>query len=114
MTTYRVGMAILLAGLALACVSCRRTDVRTVVIRVPQMRNQACVERVTDALKQARYGVKMETLQADLESRTVTVQYDSMQLSIKNMEFLIAEAGFDANEVPRDAAAAEKLPAECR
>lgn len=114
MTTHRMGMLILLTGLALACASCRRTDVRTVVIRVPQMRSQGCVERVTDALKQARYGVKLDTLQVDLTNRTVTVQYDSMQLSIKNIEFLVAGAGFDANEVPRDAAAAEKLPAECR
>jgi copper chaperone CopZ len=99
---------------ALACASCRKTDVRTVVIRVPQMRSEACAERVKDALQQARYGVRQDTLRVDLERRTITIDYDSMQLSIKNIEFIVAEAGFDANEVPRDAEAAAKLPAECR
>jgi copper chaperone CopZ len=78
------------------------------------MRTEACAQRVKDALQPARYGVRMDSIRIDMEDRTVTLRYDSMQLSIKNIEFLVAEAGFDANEVPRDAAAAAKLPAECR
>lgn len=101
-------------ALALAGASCRRTDVRTAVIRVPQMRTQAGVERVTEAIKQARYAVQVDSIKVDLESRTVTLKYDSMDLAIKNIEFLVAEAGFDANEVPRNAAVAATLPAECR
>jgi hypothetical protein len=37
-----------------------------------------------------------------------------MLVSLKNIEFMIADAGMDANEVPRNAAAAAKLPADCR
>lgn len=107
----------MLAGLV-ACIvavaGCRREDVRTVVIRVPGMKNKACAERITQALQETRYGVRMDSLQTNLESRTLILNYDSMLLSLKNIEFVVAKAGFAANEVPADKAAAEKLPPECR
>jgi copper chaperone CopZ len=107
-------MLAMVVGVVLVGASCRKTDVRTAVIRVPQMRTQDGAKLVTEAIKQARYGVQVDSIKADVVSRTVTLKYDSMELAIKNIEFLVADAGFDANEVPRNTAAAAKLPAECR
>ena len=100
-------------GLVLAA-SCRKQDIRTVIIRVPGMKTEACRERVVAAIGATAYGVEMDTVEADVGSRTVTLDYDSMKLSLKNIEAAIAEAGFRANEVPPDPAARAKLPEECR
>lgn len=94
--------------------SCRKTDVRTVVIRVPGMINRQCADIIENALSQARYGVRMKSIEQDLASRTIMLKYDSMKLSLKNIEFTIAKAGFQANEVPADPKAAAALPEQCR
>jgi hypothetical protein len=59
------------------------------------------------------HGVFNADTETDIGERMVRVRYDSIKLSIKNIEFAIAEAGFRANEVPADAKAAAALPAEC-
>ena len=99
----------------LACVvSCRRQDVKTVVVRVPDMRNRACVNIIVKALvKEA--GVKGgKDLMVDIDSRTLTVKYDSLFTAKKNVEYAIAAVGFSANDIPADQKAASLLPAECR
>jgi hypothetical protein len=42
------------------------------------------------------------------------VTYDALKLGIKNIEYVIAGAGFDANDTPAPKEAREALPAECR
>jgi copper chaperone CopZ len=37
-----------------------------------------------------------------VEDGKVTVTYDSMRTAIKNLEFVIAEAGFNAGAIPAD------------
>lgn len=93
--------------------SCRKEDIRTVIIYVPEMRNKACIEVVSNALSKL-YGVQKDKIQFDLSNRTVIVIYDSLKLALKNMEFAIAEAGFRANEVPANPEAVRTLPPECK
>jgi len=100
-------------GLVLFCVSCRRQDIRTALIHVPEMKNEACVQRVVKAIERTP-GVVKDSIEADRESRTVTVSYNSIELSLKNLEFQVAGTGFLANNVPADKNAAQKLPPECR
>ena len=114
---------LLLVGLS----GCRKQDVRTVTIQVPEMKNQACVERVIVALaieiisdpraepdRQRIQAVLLSgDIQPDLRTRTVTVKYDSLRLSLKNLEFAIADIGFSANNTPANAEARKKLPPEC-
>ena len=50
----------------------------------------------------------------DYEKRTVSVTYDTTKLAIKNIEFVIAGVGFDANDIPAKPEARKALPAECR
>jgi hypothetical protein len=107
-------LLLMLTAMLTGAPGCRKEDVRTAVIRVPQMRTQAGADLVKKALSQARYGVQPDTIRTDLARRVVALRYDSMLVSLKNIEFMIADAGMDANEVPRNAAAAAKLPADCR
>jgi copper chaperone CopZ len=101
-----------LAAVVLALVSCRKQDVRTLMLHIPDMQNDACEKVVVGRLKGVA-GVKPETIRVDRPTRTVTVAYESLFLSRKNIEFAIAEVGFSANGVPADAEARAKLPPEC-
>lgn len=94
-------------------VSCRRQDMRTAVISVPEMKNAKCAEIVSEAVQRSQ-GIGPKDVQVDLEKRTVTVTYDSLQRARKNLEYAIRSAGFSANEIPADAEAAKALPPECR
>ena len=59
-------------------------------------------------------GVLPDQTRVDLEKRAVTVTYDSLLTALKNIEFTIANAGFQANEVPANTNAVNALPPECR
>ena len=104
----------LLVSISVLASSCRKTDIRPVVIRVPGMINQQCADIVVNALSRARYGVKVKSIETDLATRTIMLNYDSMLLSLKNVEFIIADAGFQANEVPANKTAEAALPDKCR
>lgn len=93
--------------------SCRKRDMRTIVIQVPGMKNEACSRIVKDALLRTP-GVLQESVSTDVAAHTVTATYDSIFLAKKNIEFAVAEAGFAANDIPAKAEAAAKLPPECR
>jgi len=97
----------------LAACSCRRADLRTVKIHVPAMKNEACAQVVRRSVARVK-AVRNDSISIDLETREVTVTYDSVFMSLKNVEFTIAAAGFAANDVPADRKAADALPAECR
>ena len=102
----------LFVGLAAMLSACRMQDVRTIRISVPAMRNPACTEVVRVALSKLQ-GVMGERTRFDLKRHTVTVSYDSLLLSLKNVEFAIADAGFAADEVPANTNAVAALPPEC-
>ena len=103
----------LTSALLLACLvsSCRTRDVRTVTVNVPQMKNDACAKIIFGALSKTD-GIEHTSI--DVRKKTVTVTYDSMRLAVKNIEFVIAGAGFDANGIPAPREAREKLPPECK
>jgi len=101
-----------MAGLALGAVSCRTRDVRTVLILVPEMKNAACSDIVVKAVAGC-VGVNPSKIVVSLPKRTVTVSYDSLLTALKNIEFAVADSGFQANEVPAKQEAARKLPPEC-
>jgi copper chaperone CopZ len=107
----------LLAALCLlAAISgsgCRKADIRTFTISVPEMKNQACATVIVNTLIRDQ-AVRGEDIRVDLEKRAVTVKYDSLQRAQKNLVFAIARTGFTANGVPANPEAAKALPAECR
>ena len=104
---------LLVLTVAILMVSCRQHDYRTVKIKVPQMHNAECAQRVGQALTN-KVGVDPETISINLAEKTVQVKYDSMDTALKNLEFFIADAGFGAGPIPANVAAREKLPASCK
>ncbi len=105
----------LLAGLLTAALcwtaGCRKQDLRTVTIQVPALKNQECARIIQDAFIR-HPGIK--TVQPDVAARTVRVTYNSMVIARKNLEFIIANAGFDANDDPANTNAAASLPDAAR
>lgn len=101
-----------LCVIAIVAVGCRVRDVRTFEIHCPGMVNQACVDVISRAL--APLFADPNAVQVDLQRRMVTVTYDSLTMSRKNIEFFIADAGFAANDIPADQDAAATLPEACR
>jgi copper chaperone CopZ len=92
---------------------CRHQDKRVATLSIPEMKNQACAAICVNALA-TRPGVDAKTIQVDYATRSITLRYDSMQLAMKNLEFAVSDAGFSANGIPANQAAAAKLPADCR
>ncbi len=93
--------------------ACRRQDIRIARITVPQMNNQACIDRVVSIVQRIP-GVQGDLVTVDRERRDVTVPYESLKLSLKNIEYALAEAGFQANNIPADEQARAALPESCR
>ncbi len=88
--------------------SCRQQDVRTVTLTCPQVVGARAADVVVKALSKTD-GVKVDSIR--VEDGKVTVTYDSMKLAIKNIEFTIAEAGFDAGDIPADTKARDAFRA---
>ena len=95
----------------LLAVSCRQQDIRKVVIKVPGLKNQACAKVIQDAFMRQPGIVSTSP---DYQKHEMTVTYNSMIIALKNLEYTIAAAGFDANDTLANTNAAAALPAECR
>ncbi len=103
-------VVLLLAGLFAAC---RMQDIREAELRIPALRTTECAVIVSNSLARTP-GVMADTMQVDYETGSVTLQYDSMILSLKNIEFVVADAGFAVNNVPANEQARAALPPGCR
>ena len=101
--------ALLLAGGALC--GCYRMDVRFLTVSVPGLSSDACARPILDALSKTE-GIK--STKADTVKHEIVVEYDARKLAIKNIEFVIAGAGFDAGGTVAPPEARNALPAECR
>lgn len=88
-----------------------RHDIRTVTISVPALKSAECIPVIQEALGRAE-GV-LET-KGDIQAKTVEVRYDALKLGIKNLEYVIAGAGFNAGSTPASPEAMAALPAACR
>lgn len=88
-----------------------RPDVRTITVQVPQMKSLDCQQRIQDALSKTE-GVQTTT--PDLALKKIDVRYDALKLGIKNIEYVIAGAGFDANDTPAPKDVRDALPPDCK
>lgn len=82
----------------------------TAVISVPDMTSQTSANRVVDAIGYARVGRDSPGISVRRDSRTVVATYESLRLSLKNIEYAIACVGFDANNVPGNLGRQDALP----
>ena len=90
---------------------CFRQDVRTIVVNVPEMKSPECSKIIQDAMLKVE-GIEQVT--PDVAARTVTVRFNSTRVAIKNIEFVIATAGFDANSTLAPPETKAALPPGCR
>lgn len=95
----------------LLCSACFRQDKRTITVSVPQLASTDCLSIIQTSAKQVE-GIEQVT--GNLEAKTVDVTYNAMKLGIRNIEFIIAKAGFDANDTPATPQARAALPEGCR
>ncbi len=95
----------------LLCAGCFRNDTRIGEYHVPTVTSQDCLNILSTKLH-AVEGV--QEIKADFETKTVYVTFDGLKAGLKNIEFVIAGAGFDVNDTPGAAAAKAELPASCR
>ena len=82
---------ILAATLALALIGCRRADVRTVTIEIPDLA-PANRQQVVDALSKYN-GVEKDSFKWDFQAKTVTLAYDSLQVAQTNLRMAIEAKG---------------------
>ena len=70
---------------------CRRTDVREMTVVMPALK-EADKSTVSAAL--AKYaGVQRDSFRWDMEAKTLTLRYDSMQVAQANIRYAIDEKG---------------------
>lgn len=91
--------------------ACFRQDKRTITVKVPQLKSMDCLIPIQMAAKQVE-GIEQVT--GDVDQKTVDVTYNAMKLGIRNIEFIIARSGFDANDTPASPQARAALPEGCR
>ncbi len=108
---FGASIAVLVIGAAFT--ACFRQEVVTRTLNVPQMGHPECVERVIQILTLPDPEAIIE-IAPDLEQRTVSVTYVSTRMALKNIEHLLADAGFDVNEVIGNRAMRATLPESCR
>lgn len=95
---------------AVLCLSaCHRNDIRTATFEVDQLRTQAAVPLIANALKPLP---GIQEVRPDLQSRTLTVVFNGRNLYLKNIEFEIVNAGFSLPHWPASDKAKAKLPKE--
>lgn len=106
-------LATSLFGLSLMAGStgCFRNDIREVTFSVPQLAAPECADVIQNALASIDGVIGAE---ADLVNQQLTVTFNGLKLAIKNIEFVIAGAGFDVDQTPGVAGAKAALPAPCR
>lgn len=97
--------------LLLAACGCFRQDTRTLLVNTPGMKTQECSKIIQGALSRID---GIESVDPDLEKHTLTIRYNSTKLGIRNIEYLIAGLGFDANDAEGKPEAKAALPADCR
>ena len=80
-------------------------------IKVPTIQCEMCEHNIESALSDLD-GVKK--ILVNSQTNSVSIQYDSSVVSLKQIESLIAKTGYQANELKPDLEAYEKLNLCCK
>jgi copper chaperone CopZ len=85
-------------------------DIKTVKIKTTAQCGQ-CKERIEKSLAYEK-GVKSSVL--DLETKVLTIVYNSKKTTDAKLKSAVAKTGYDADEVKKDVKAYKNLPACCK
>ena len=87
-------------------------DIKTVVFNTaPEMHCNSCENRIKEGLKFEK-GVK--DIKTDLETKTVTIEYDADKTNVDNLVAAFAKIEYKATEAGKGAAAGEKKGGCCK
>lgn len=91
---------------------CAREDnLQTEIIETKTVKCGTCEKNIEKALY-AVEGVK--SVDVDLKEKNVRVKFLPASTNLQTLEMAISDAGYDANDRPRDPGAYEDLPACCK
>jgi len=111
MKAYLLALVVFFSGISLA--QAKESDnnkIKAIKIKTTAQCGQ-CKERIEKALAYEK-GVKSSNL--DLETRVLTVVYNSKKTTETKVRTVIAKLGYDADDVKKDMKAYKNLPACCK
>jgi len=86
-------LSVLILASSLLLPGCRREDVREMTVSIPGLAES---NKATVVAALAKYGgVQKDSFRWDMNSKTLTLRYDSMQIAQANIRYAIAEKGID-------------------
>jgi len=106
---------LLLFGLAISILGfsqvVKKGGIEIATIQTPTVQCEECKERIEKYLMREE-GVQKVVV--DYKHKVTKVTYVSDRTNIENVKTAIANAGYDADDVPADQAAYQKLPTCCK
>ncbi|HMH21278.1 MAG TPA: heavy metal-associated domain-containing protein [Puia sp.] len=105
-------LALLLVGLSSSIVVNAQQKVQeTVVIKTPTVQCQECKERIEKYLSHEE---GIQKVNVDYKKKTATVTYLTNRTNPENIKALIANTGYDADDVTAEPDAYKRLPTCCK
>ena len=101
---------VLLIGLA-GAVSAQTPAKITATIKTPTVQCEKCKARIEDYMSHEAGILKINV---DYKRKTTTVTYFSDRTNIENIKAMIANVGYDADDVTAEPDAYKRLPACCK
>lgn len=109
-------LSVMLLGLFMGCAQKQTeqaavVDLETATINTPSIMCGMCVSTIEKAVS----GVDgVESVGVNLQDKSTTVKFDKAKVDIASLEKTISDAGYDANETPRNREAYDELPGCCK
>jgi len=100
----------LLIGLATTSIAQQKTQ-QTVVIKTPTVQCEECKERIEKYMSHEEGIIKVSV---DYKKKTATVTYYTARTNVENIKALIANVGYDADDVTAEPDSYKRLPTCCK
>ncbi|MBC7850402.1 MAG: heavy-metal-associated domain-containing protein [Chitinophagaceae bacterium] len=85
--------------------------IKTVTIQTPTVHCENCKKRIEDDLDR---GEGIQKVVVDFKRKTTKVTYYTERTNVENIKALIANVGYDADDVTADPDAQKRLPKVCQ
>ncbi|MGE5108843.1 MAG: heavy-metal-associated domain-containing protein [Sphingobacteriales bacterium] len=92
-------------------INAQQKAVVTVKINIPTIQGQPCKERLEQFLK---YEEGVTKAVVDLRKKIITITYHTERTTIENLKTVIANQGFDADDIKANPESYNKLPTACK
>lgn len=103
-------LAILLLGFVTVTFAQQKT-VKTVVIKTPTVQCESCKHRIENYMSHEE---GIQKVVVDFKKKTTTVSYLTDRTNPENIKALIANVGYDADDVTAEPDAYKRLPMCCK